>query len=76
MVEIKLNFQIFIRDLPRDKLTARSALWADHTIRVAEMAFWQILSYHDVVSEYPSMKIKKSSGLVVYLKPNRNNNYK
>ena len=24
----KLNFEIFIEDLPRDKLTARSALWA------------------------------------------------
>ncbi|MCG8626036.1 MAG: hypothetical protein MJE68_29065, partial [Proteobacteria bacterium] len=35
----KLNFQIFIEDLPREQLTARSALWAcakDRTVRVAE----------------------------------------
>ena len=61
----KLNFEIFIEDLPRDKLTARSALWAcakDRAVRVAEMAFFlQVFSYHDVVSEYPSVKIKKSS---------------
>ena len=60
----KLNFEIFIEDLPRDKLTASSTLWAyakDRTVRVAEMAVFAIFSYHDVISEYPSVKIKKSS---------------
>ena len=41
----KLNFEIFSDDLPRDKLTARSALWAcakDRPVRVAEMAFFAI----------------------------------
>ena len=42
----KLNFEIlFIEDLPMDKLTARSALWAcakDRPVRVAEMAFFAI----------------------------------
>ena len=41
----KLNFEIFIDDLPRDKLTACSALWAcakDRPVRVAEMAFFAI----------------------------------
>ena len=44
----KLNFVIFIEDLPstpRDKLTACSALWAcakDRTVRVVVMAFFAI----------------------------------
>ena len=41
----KLNFEIFIEDLLRDKSTARSALWAcakDCPVRVAEMAFFAI----------------------------------
>ena len=60
----KLNFEIFIEDLPRDKLTACSVLWVcanDHTVRVAVMVFFAIFSYHDVVSEYPSVKIMKSN---------------
>ena len=39
----ELNFDIFIEDLPRDKLIACSDLWACakvHTVRVAEMAFF------------------------------------
>ena len=62
----KLYFEIFIKDLPKDKLTACSALWAcakDRTVRLAEMAFF---SYLNVVSEYSSVKIKKSS--FVYLR--------
>ena len=42
----KLNFQIFLEDLPREQLTARSALWAcakDRTVRVAEKAFFAII---------------------------------
>ena len=42
----KLNFQIFIEDLPREQLTARSALWAyvkDCTVTVAEKAFFAII---------------------------------
>ena len=53
----KINFEIFIKDLPRDKLTARSDFWECakvRTVRVAEMAFFAIFSYH-------SVKIKKSS---------------
>ena len=60
----KLNFEIFIEDLPRDKLTARSALWAcakDRPISVAVLAFFAIFSYHDVVSEYPSVKIRETA---------------
>ena len=62
----KLNFEIFIEDLLKDKLTARSALWVcakDHTVRVAVMVFFAIFSYHNVVSEYPSRKIIKKSNL-------------
>ena len=39
----ELNFEIFIEDLPRDKLTARSDLWACakvRTVKVAEIAFF------------------------------------
>ena len=55
----KLNFQIFIENLPREKLTARSALWArtkDRTVRVAEKEFFVIIFLNDVVSESPSGK--------------------
>ena len=41
----KLNFELFIEDLPRDRLTAHSALWAcakDRTVRVAVKAFFAI----------------------------------
>ena len=41
----KANVKIFIEDLPRDKLTARSVLWAcvkDHPVRVAVIAFFAI----------------------------------
>ena len=59
----KLNFQIFIKDLPRDKLTACSTLLTcakDCNIRWLKWRFANF-SYYDVVSEYPSVKIKKSS---------------
>ena len=57
----KLNFQIFIKDLPKKKLTAHSALWAcakDRTVRVAEKAFFAIIFSTRC---YFSVKIKKSS---------------
>ena len=56
----KRNFEMFIEDLPRDKLTARSAL---HVVVCKRSIFAFFFSYHDVVSEYPSVKIKKSSCL-------------
>ena len=58
----RLHFGILIDDLPRDKLTACSILYArakDPAIRMVEMAFLRIFfSHHGPRYEYPSVNIK------------------